>query len=84
MGRSNSSTRSAHRSFVTGRASNATRAIYRPDREKTQNRIYSGPGVAALIDWRPAGADHGIDVDEHGDGMIAEPRLYQLIGQRVM
>ena len=40
MGRSNSSTRSGHRCFVTGRASNPTRAIYRPDREKTQDRIY--------------------------------------------
>jgi hypothetical protein len=44
MGRSSSSTRSGHRSFVTGIASNATRAIYRPDREKTQNRIYFTTG----------------------------------------
>src|SRR5712691_3668258 len=33
MGRSNSSTRSGHRSFVTGCASNAIGPIYRPDRE---------------------------------------------------
>jgi hypothetical protein len=46
-----------------------------------------GAGVASvrsrvLIDGRPAGPDHGIDVDEQGDGMITEPRLYQLIRQR--
>jgi thiol-disulfide isomerase/thioredoxin len=35
-----------------------------------------------LIDGRPAGPDHGIDVDEEGDGTVIEPRLYQLIRQR--
>jgi thiol-disulfide isomerase/thioredoxin len=35
-----------------------------------------------LIDGRPAGLDHGIDVDEQGDGTVIEPRLYQLIRQR--
>jgi thiol-disulfide isomerase/thioredoxin len=35
-----------------------------------------------LIDGRPAGRDHGIDIDENGDGTVIEPRLYQLIRQR--
>jgi len=34
------------------------------------------------IDGRAPGADHGIDVNEQGNGRITEPRLYQLIRQR--
>ena len=34
-----------------------------------------------LIDGRPPGAAHGIDVDEQGDGTVTEQRLYQLIRQ---
>jgi thiol-disulfide isomerase/thioredoxin len=34
-----------------------------------------------LIDGRPPGAAHGIDVDEQGNGNVAEPRMYQLIRQ---
>ena len=34
-----------------------------------------------LVDGRPPAADHGIDVDERGNGTIVEPRLYQLIRQ---
>jgi thiol-disulfide isomerase/thioredoxin len=33
------------------------------------------------LDGQPPGAAHGIDVDDHGDGTVAEPRLYQLIRQ---
>jgi len=33
------------------------------------------------IDGRPPGAAHGLDVDDHGNGTAAEPRLYQLIRQ---
>jgi Thioredoxin like C-terminal domain len=33
------------------------------------------------IDGRPAGAAHGADVDEDGNGVAVEPRLYQLIRQ---
>jgi thiol-disulfide isomerase/thioredoxin len=32
-----------------------------------------------LIDGRPPGPAHGIDVDEHGAGTVTEQRLYQLI-----
>ena len=32
-------------------------------------------------DGRPPGAAHGIDVDEQGNGTVAEQRLYQLIRQ---
>jgi hypothetical protein len=45
----------------------------------------SRPGAAArfrvLIDGQPPGAAHGVDVDEAGNGAIAEPRMYQLIRQ---
>ena len=34
-----------------------------------------------LIDGRPPGAAHGIDVDEQGEGTATEQRLYQLIRQ---
>jgi hypothetical protein len=34
-----------------------------------------------LIDGEPPGAAHGIDVDEHGNGRVAEQRMYQLIRQ---
>jgi thiol-disulfide isomerase/thioredoxin len=34
-----------------------------------------------LIDGRPPGAAHGIDVDDQGNGTVAEQRLYQLIRQ---
>ena len=33
------------------------------------------------IDGKPPGAAHGIDVDEKGNGTVAEQRLYQLIRQ---
>jgi hypothetical protein len=35
-----------------------------------------------LLDGEPPGASHGVDTDEHGEGVITEPRLYQLIRQR--
>jgi thiol-disulfide isomerase/thioredoxin len=34
-----------------------------------------------LIDGKPPGAAHGIDVDDQGNGTVAEQRLYQLIRQ---
>jgi hypothetical protein len=34
-----------------------------------------------LIDGRTPGAAHGSDVDEQGNGTVAEPRMYQLIRQ---
>src|SRR6516164_11242041 len=33
------------------------------------------------IDRKPPGAAHGIDVDDRGNGRVAEQRLYQLIRQ---
>jgi len=33
------------------------------------------------IDGRPPGAAHGVDVDEGGNGTVAEQRMYQLIRQ---
>ena len=35
-----------------------------------------------LIDGKAPGADHGVDVDDQGNGVVAEQRLYQLIRQR--
>jgi thiol-disulfide isomerase/thioredoxin len=34
-----------------------------------------------LIDGQPPGAAHGTDVDDQGNGMVSEQRLYQLIRQ---
>ena len=34
-----------------------------------------------LLDGRPPGAAHGLDVDEQGYGTVTRPRLYQLIRQ---
>ncbi|MDF3053367.1 MAG: hypothetical protein K0S19_1472 [Geminicoccaceae bacterium] len=34
-----------------------------------------------LIDGRPPGPGHGLDVDEQGKGVVNEPRMYQLIRQ---
>ena len=34
-----------------------------------------------LIDGNPAGAAHGLDVDEEGNGAVTDARLYQLIRQ---
>ena len=33
------------------------------------------------LDGEAPGASHGIDVDEQGNGVVSEPRLYQLIRQ---
>jgi thiol-disulfide isomerase/thioredoxin len=35
-----------------------------------------------LLDGQPPGADHGVDTDEEGGGVVTEPRLYQLVRQR--
>lgn len=50
--------------------------------------LVMGPGPAGArvrfrvrLDGQPPGAAHGVDVDEQGNGTIAEPRLYQLIRQ---
>jgi thiol-disulfide isomerase/thioredoxin len=46
----------------------------------------AAPGASVrfrvLIDGQAPGADHGIDVDEQGNGTATEQRLYQLIRQR--
>lgn len=33
------------------------------------------------IDGQPPGSEHGIDIDDQGNGALTEPRLYQLIRQ---
>jgi hypothetical protein len=44
-----------------------------PQKEPVRFRI--------LIDGRAPGAAHGSDVDEKGNGAVADPRMYQLIRQ---
>jgi thiol-disulfide isomerase/thioredoxin len=50
--------------------------------------LVMGPGPTGapvrfrvLMDGRPPGAAHGLDVDDQGNGTVTEPRLYQLIRQ---
>jgi thiol-disulfide isomerase/thioredoxin len=44
--------------------------------------VQKGPvPFRVLIDGRAPGPAHGIDVDEQGNGVVAEPRMYQLIRQ---
>jgi thiol-disulfide isomerase/thioredoxin len=38
---------------------------------------------AVKLDGQPPGDAHGLDVDESGEGAVAEPRMYQLVRQRV-
>ena len=35
-----------------------------------------------LLDGKTPGSDHGVDVDEQGNGMVVEERMYQLIRQK--
>jgi len=37
---------------------------------------------AVRLDGQPLGDAHGVDVDESGEGAVAEPRMYQLVRQR--
>ena len=34
------------------------------------------------LDGQPPGDDHGLDIDESGEGTVDEPRMYQLVRQR--
>ena len=44
----------------------------------------SGDAVrfSVRLDGRPPGDDHGLDVDESGEGTVTEPRMYQLVRRR--
>ena len=35
-----------------------------------------------LIDGKPPGADHGMDIDAAGNGQVTGQRLYQLVRQK--
>ena len=37
---------------------------------------------AVRLDGQPPDDDHGLDVDESGEGTVSEPRMYQLVRQR--
>jgi thiol-disulfide isomerase/thioredoxin len=45
----------------------------------------SAPGTSVrfrvLIDGKPPGAAHGVDIDDQGNGTVTEQRMYQLIRQ---
>lgn len=50
--------------------------------------LVMGPAIRAtavrfrvLVDGKPPGAAHGIDVDEQGNGTVTDQRLYQLLRQ---
>ena len=51
------------------------------------NLVLAPPATAAPIrftvrlDGQPPGDDHGIDVDDSGEGTLDEPRMYQLVRQ---
>jgi hypothetical protein len=36
-------------------------------------------GFRVLLDGEPPGRSHGVDLDEHGNGVLQEDRLYQLV-----
>jgi hypothetical protein len=38
-------------------------------------------GFRVLLDGSPPGASHGVDVDEDGNGVLREGRMYQLVRQ---
>ena len=38
--------------------------------------------LTVLLDGRPPGDAHGLDVDDSGEGTLSEPRMYQLVRQR--
>ncbi len=46
----------------------------------------SAPGrqirFRALIDGKSPGADHGLDIDDQGNGRVIEPRMYQIVRQQ--
>jgi thiol-disulfide isomerase/thioredoxin len=46
----------------------------------------AAPGVSVpyrvQVDGRLPGANHGVDVDARGEGVLTEPRLYQLVRQK--
>jgi len=52
------------------------------------NLVVAPPAAGApvrftvLLDGRPPGDDHGVHVDESGEGAVSEPRMYQLVRQR--
>jgi thiol-disulfide isomerase/thioredoxin len=35
-----------------------------------------------LVDGEPPGASHGVDVDEHGNGVLRDGRMYQLVREQ--
>jgi hypothetical protein len=38
-------------------------------------------GFRVLLDGEPPGPSHGVDVDEHGSGLLSDGRMYQLVRQ---
>ena len=59
---------------------------YRFDARDTHLVLSSGANgpipFRVLLDGEAPGASHGVDVDEHGNGVLGDGRLYQLVRQR--
>ena len=53
------------------------------------NMVLAPPASAAPVrfavrlDGQPPGTAHGLDVEQSGEGMLREPRMYQLVRQRM-
>ena len=45
------------------------------------SRTVFTPAICISSWGRPPGAAHGLDIDDHGQGTVTAPRLYQLIRQ---
>jgi thiol-disulfide isomerase/thioredoxin len=60
--------------------------VYRFSARDLHLVIGPGPGskpvrIQVTVDGRAPGADHGADIDEQGNGIITQTRLYQLVRQ---
>jgi hypothetical protein len=42
-------------------------------------RLEAPVRFAVLLDGEPPGRDHGLDIDAAGEGVVSEPRMYQLV-----
>ena len=53
-----------------------------PSLDGAAGRLNSEPiAFRVLLDGGPPGPSHGVDVDEDGDGVLGDGRLYQLLRQ---
>lgn len=81
-----SGTWTVHREFATSRDTGGRLTCRFHARDLHLVATPGEPGspvrVRVTLDGQPPGADHGLDVDARGAGLVSEPRLHQLIRQR--